>query len=61
MIIRVNNLTLNTKINYKYEKDISNLYYSLAKFLPKSTMPVIGKFSKAFRRFCVNEYFHRVA
>ena len=33
------------------------LYYSLAKFLPKSTMPIIGKFSKAFRRFLCKRIF----
>ena len=33
------------------------LYYSLAKFLPKSTMPIIGKFSKALRRFLCKRIF----
>ena len=36
------------------------LYYSLAKFLPKSTMPIIGKFQKLVDAFCVNVYLHRV-
>lgn len=32
-------------------------YYSLAKLLPKSTMPIIGKCSKAFRRFLCKRIF----
>lgn len=33
------------------------LYYSLAKVLPKSTMPILGKVSKAFRRFLCKRIF----
>ena len=33
------------------------LYYSFAKFLPKSTMPIIGKFSKALRCFLCKRIF----
>lgn len=33
------------------------LYYSFARFLPKSTMPIVGKFSKACRRFLCKRIF----
>lgn len=32
-------------------------YYSLAKVLPKSTMPILSKVSKAFRRFLCKRIF----
>ena len=33
------------------------LYYGLAKHLPKSTAPVIGKMAKALRRACAEHLF----
>jgi len=33
------------------------IYYALAKYLPKSTTPVIGKVSKTFRRFLCSQLF----
>lgn len=35
----------------------SLLYYGLAKHLPKSTMPVFGKVSRSFRRWCCKHMF----
>lgn len=33
------------------------MHYSLARFLPNSKMPIIGKFSKAFRHFLCKRIF----
>lgn len=33
------------------------LYYGIAQHLPKSTMPVVGKMSKMFRRWCCKNMF----
>lgn len=33
------------------------LYYGIARFLPKSTMPIIGSLSKSFRRFLCKHLF----
>jgi maltose O-acetyltransferase len=33
------------------------LYYGIAQHLPKSTMPVVGKMSKMFRRWCCKHMF----
>lgn len=35
----------------------SLLYYGIAKHLPKSTVPVVGKPSRAFRRWCCKHMF----
>lgn len=34
-----------------------SVYYGLAKFLPKSTIPVVGKVSKHIRRLCCRLFF----
>lgn len=39
------------------EKIFLMIYYGFARFLPKSTMPVIGKVSKCFRRFLCKRLF----
>ena len=35
------------------------LYYSFARYLPKSTMPILGKISKRFRVWCCKHIFDK--